>query len=615
MSASYRFRPRAAAPRPSAVAFVALLAGVMAIPALAQALVRNPLTGEMVEELPPRPLPRAAPRLVARGVSMPVPGGLYGTDGANLFLINKTTGVATFLGAHGIPPAEFAIGSLGFGSDGELYGISLTDAAKLYRIDPTTGAATAVGGPLGLEFILEGGLDFVCNAARAGNELDGIDYKTFTVNLATGAGTRVGPASGETRDLNGIAYDGSKLWAIDRFTNGIGTLDFATGDFDDSPVQVTVGGSPISIGDFGGLAADPTNGTVYAAFGSTGGLYTLNPTTGAATLIAVNDVDFGLAFAPIPATPTPTPSPTKTPTPIPTPTPTPPAPLDHFLLYKAKTTSGTPKLPSFGPVTLTDVFGTFQYDVKKMRRLGPPADKNNEGINDENTHLTEYQIRPSRGAPKFQGGQGVTVRDQFGNRTLGVKKPDALLVPTNKSFTSFPPDPTQATHNVDHFLCYKVVGPSVSELVTVEDQFEDRSYELKKLTRLCVPVAKSGSPTVRSGPTAGAPFPITPSTVRNDERLLCYKAVSTTGRHTKRNGLFLTNQFGDWRVDTVKEFELCVPSIEPVSPTPTPTKTPTPTPTTTPTPTGPVPCQTPSPTPVYGSVSKAFLSTSASLLD
>lgn len=51
------------------------------------------------------------------------------------------------------------------------------------------------------------------------------------------------------------------------------------------------------IGDTGGLAAD-ADGTLYAAFAANGGFYTVDKITGAATLIAVNGVDFGLAFAP-----------------------------------------------------------------------------------------------------------------------------------------------------------------------------------------------------------------------------------------------------------------------------------------------------------------------------
>jgi hypothetical protein len=66
-----------------------------------------------------------APAAVVPGL---VPGGLYGTDGANLYLIDRTTGVATLIGPHG--PAEFAIGAIAFDAGGVLYGISLTEEAQ-----------------------------------------------------------------------------------------------------------------------------------------------------------------------------------------------------------------------------------------------------------------------------------------------------------------------------------------------------------------------------------------------------------------------------------------------------------------------------------------------------
>ena len=71
-----------------------------------------------------------------------VRGGLYGTDGNNLYLIDKTNGNTTLIGSHG--SVENAIGALVFDSNGVLYGTSLTSNAQLYTIDTGTGAAAAV---------------------------------------------------------------------------------------------------------------------------------------------------------------------------------------------------------------------------------------------------------------------------------------------------------------------------------------------------------------------------------------------------------------------------------------------------------------------------------------
>jgi len=233
---------------------------------------------------------RAAIPAPVLGVAGLVSGGLYGTDGANLYLIDKTTGVATLIGPHG--PVEFAIGGIAFDSSGKLYGISLTATAQLYEIDTSTGSATAIG-PLGIGFLFEGGLAF-----DSGGRLIGVDQgtagdaKTFEINTATGAATIIGPTPGEDRDVNGLTREGNVIYGIDRPSNTLGRLDATTGSYS------AIGPTGTTIGDSGGLAIDPGDGKLYATFAADGGFYTLDKSTGAATLIAINNVDYGLAFAP-----------------------------------------------------------------------------------------------------------------------------------------------------------------------------------------------------------------------------------------------------------------------------------------------------------------------------
>ena len=174
-----------------------------------------------------------------------VPGGLYGTDGANLYLIDTATGAASLIGPHG--PVEFAIGALAFADSGVLYGISLTEAAQLYQIHVTSGAASAIG-PLGIGFIFEGGLTF-----DAAGRLIGVDQgddaraTTFEIDTATGAATIIGPPGGQARDINGLTRDGAVVYGIDRPSNSLGRLDVATGSY----AQIGLTGA--TIGDTGGL--------------------------------------------------------------------------------------------------------------------------------------------------------------------------------------------------------------------------------------------------------------------------------------------------------------------------------------------------------------------------
>lgn len=227
----------------------------------------------------------------AQTMSALVSGGLYGTDGSNLYIIDKTTGTATLIGPHG--SVEYGIGALAFDDAGVLYGISLADSAKLYTIDPNTGVATAVG-MLGIGFVFEGGLDFNASGQLFGvNQGDANNAKMFTINTASGAALVLGPNPGESRDIDGLAFDGQIFYAIDRVSNTFGSINPTTGAY--SPI----GNPGAVIGDTGGLAIDPNDGKIYATFEGTGGFYTIDKSTGHATLISINNVDFGLAFAPI----------------------------------------------------------------------------------------------------------------------------------------------------------------------------------------------------------------------------------------------------------------------------------------------------------------------------
>ena len=95
--------------------------------------------------------------------------------------------------------------------------------------------------------------------------------------------------------------------------------------------------------------------------------------------------------------------------------------LDHFKCYKAK---GKP--PNVA-VDLEDQFGIEPgVLVKRPTLFCNPVDKNGEGIRNPAAHLTCYKVK----------GDGekrhVVVRNQFGEQTLEVKKPQILCVPSDK---------------------------------------------------------------------------------------------------------------------------------------------------------------------------------------
>jgi hypothetical protein len=265
------------------------------------------------------------------------------------------------------------------------------------------------------------------------------------------------------------------------------------------------------------------------------------------------------------------------------------------VIYKVKVAAGSPEVARFGPLVLADQFQSVKQNVIKPKYLGVPADKNDEGLLDPNTHLVEYQVKNKSGEPKFAGEPAVGVTNQCGSIfPIEVSKVRTLMVPSHKDLggPATPPDPN--SHAVDHFRCYKAKAASTLPKgiqVVVDDQFhaQPTRYDLKKLTRVCAPVAKSEDPLdpvlILSGGSSGQPKPIEPATIENPTaHLACYKAklasrlipqqgcgpvtpgdTGTPIDQTKPPavlGANVNNQFGPLILDTVKVAEICIPSLK-----------------------------------------------------
>ena len=219
--------------------------------------------------------------------------------------------------------------------------------------------------------------------------------------------------------------------------------------------------------------------------------------------------------------------------------------VDHFMCYKAKNTPGTIKL-SLPSVTLADAIESGTFDVKKTKGLCAPADKNGEGITDECTHLTSYQVKGDAHVKQV----GLPLTDQFGSWSVDTLKADRLLLPAVKGLGGVP-DPLADT--LDHYKCYKAKLTSGSVKLakgtqaTVLDQFENRIYDLKKLGGVCLPVDKNGE-----------------GVLSDVDRLLCYKVKRAKGqpKHAAVRSIIRTvDQFGLQALDTIVEEQLCVPAV------------------------------------------------------
>lgn len=228
-------------------------------------------------------------------------------------------------------------------------------------------------------------------------------------------------------------------------------------------------------------------------------------------------------------------------------------PPDHFLCYKAKITR---KTDDFTKRTrgIVDAFENRSFEVRQLRGLCNPADKNGEGIDDPQTHLVAYQLRRRKDDPKHER-RTVRVENQFGAITVDTKKPSRLLMPSSKDLSEEPPPPDPAEHDLDAYKCYRVKLSKGSArlprgtVASVADQFtEAKRFQIGKPTELCNPAIVGGRDIKVFGP---------------DNHLMCYKVrpLSDEPKHDKRSAVRINNRFEPSQLDTKREQELCVPSV------------------------------------------------------
>ncbi len=274
--------------------------------------------------------------------------------------------------------------------------------------------------------------------------------------------------------------------------------------------------------------------------------------------------------------------------------------LDHFMFYKTKHSAGSQKLAQFSPLELTNRLGSARYRVRKIFQVGLPADKNGEGVFNDTTDLAEYRIRPISGTPPFRRVRDIPITNQCHNTFLELKRPHSVLIPTATHLSNPTEEPIKALHNLDHFLCYNARvqssltdGTPVEKLlrgtqVDVTDGFQTRRYDLKKITKLCVPTAVGGEPTIIGGTNSGENVGIDETLIRNiDDHLVCYNArlatknvpqagcgcdvvadprcrgttiVPTQPKHARIASIHTNNHFGPLELASKKEQELCIPS-------------------------------------------------------
>ena len=201
-------------------------------------------------------------------------------------------------------------------------------------------------------------------------------------------------------------------------------------------------------------------------------------------------------------------------------------------------------------ISLVDEFEDSKYEVKKLKSLYNPVDKNNEGLQDAESHLVEYDIKKSKGESKFKGSKNILVTNQFGELTVDIKKAKTLLVPSAKSHDSTPSELEDIA--INHFKCYdakvsKHTPKFEKRNVDLNDQFGSLTMTVYKEKALCVPVDKNSE-----------------GIIDDENYLLCYdlKKIKGEPKFHKVN-VFTNNQFGPEEIKAEKPKRLCVPSTIP----------------------------------------------------
>jgi hypothetical protein len=202
------------------------------------------------------------------------------SNGTAFATIDPSTGTGTLLGSSG----QNEDWAAALDTDGALWTtVNGFGNAQIARVDKTTGQATPVGAPIGPQMI---SLEIAGDGTMYGIAIFG-DTRLYRINKTTGAGTPIGTGTGIEFTMD-IAFDcAGQLWAT---TAGrLWTVDTTTGtsSFQASITGVSEGGESVM-----GLMFDSACHMLATTYTDPGTLYSINPTTGAATRIGSTGLFF-----------------------------------------------------------------------------------------------------------------------------------------------------------------------------------------------------------------------------------------------------------------------------------------------------------------------------------
>jgi len=238
-------------------------------------------------------------------------GGDNTSGGGRLWLIDVTKQSATLIGDTGFD----RLGAIAFDSTGTLYGVSggSSNQGTLMTIDPTNGQATVIG--------LLSDPNAAVDALRFNSQ--GVLYGgSFDNSIGVGKLLTIDPSNGNVLSSLTLVGSGNSFCpgiAFDSLDVLYGSRGNSSGRLEDIDLIDQITGVLTPVGPMEAVISDivfAPDGTLYGS-SPAGDLYSIDPITGAKTLLFNTTIAqlSGLAAAPASLTPTPTPTPTPTATP------------------------------------------------------------------------------------------------------------------------------------------------------------------------------------------------------------------------------------------------------------------------------------------------------------
>ncbi len=206
-------------------------------------------------------------------------GILYATDDNvdAFYTLNTTTGAATSIGSTG---QDLSFSGLAYDTSTRTMYVSdvtLESGWGLGTIDLTTGAVTVIGSHVITSDIHGLAYDPISNVLY-GSDIDNCSLDT--ISRATGAATIVGVFGGEGPcDIRCLAFDVATDTIYGMDLTNLYTINNTTG------TATVVGPHGIPFGWYIGCEIDSDTGIMYAAGAGSTNLYRINKATGAATVI------------------------------------------------------------------------------------------------------------------------------------------------------------------------------------------------------------------------------------------------------------------------------------------------------------------------------------------